>query len=95
MLRNQIQDEKECLRRMVEYLNNITSQLVDSFHTESNKIRHLLNSVLGKKRESTPLENISTTQSNFDQLVMALNESVQLERELKRQVYIRRHIKAN
>ena len=39
MTRHQIQYEKECLPRMVEYLNNITPQLVDGFHTESNKIR--------------------------------------------------------
>ena len=30
---HQRQDERECLRRMVEYLNNITSQLVDCYRT--------------------------------------------------------------
>ena len=39
MVCHQTQDEKECLRRMVAYINNITPQLVDGFHTESNKIR--------------------------------------------------------
>ena len=38
MPRDQIQDEKECIRQIVEYLNNITPQLLDGFHTESNKI---------------------------------------------------------
>ena len=49
MVRHQIQDEKECLRRMVEYLDNNIPQLVDCFHTESNKIRYLRKAVLGKK----------------------------------------------
>ena len=37
IVRHQIQHEKECLRRIVEYLNNITPKLVDGFHSESNK----------------------------------------------------------
>ena len=82
MARHQIQDEKELLRRMVEYLNNITPQLVDCFYTESNKMRYLRNAVLGKKWLSTPLKNISTTQYSFDQLGMVLNERIQLEREI-------------
>ena len=49
MVHHLIQDEKECLHCMEEYLNNITSKLVDGFHTESNKIRYLRNAVLGKK----------------------------------------------
>ena len=67
---------------MVEYLNNITPQLVDGFHTESNKIKYLHDAVLGKKWANTPLNNISTTQYNFDQLVLALNKSIQPEREI-------------
>ena len=62
MARHPIQDEKECLRRVDEYINNITSKLVDGFHSESNKIKCLRNAVLGKKYESTPLKNISTVQ---------------------------------
>ena len=49
MTRHQVKDEKECLRRMDEYLNNITPQQVDGFCTESNKIRHLRNAEIGKK----------------------------------------------
>ena len=45
----QIQYEKEFLRRMVEFLINITPQLVDGFHIESNKKRFPRNEVLGKK----------------------------------------------
>ena len=33
----------------VEYLDNITLQLVDGFHTEKNKITYLRNAVLDKK----------------------------------------------
>ena len=76
MARHQIQDEEESLCRMVEYLNNITTQLLDDFHNESNKIRHLRNAVFGKICATTPLKNISTVQYNLDQLVMALNESI-------------------
>ena len=36
--RHQIQDEIECLRPMVKYHNNTTPQILDGFHTESNKI---------------------------------------------------------
>ena len=43
MARHQIQNEKECLRRMVEYPNKMTLQLVDSFPTELNKTRYLRN----------------------------------------------------
>ena len=35
---HQVRDEKECIRRMDEYLKNITTQLEDGFHIESNKI---------------------------------------------------------
>ena len=80
MARRQIQYEKECIRRMIEYLNNITQRLVGGFHTDSNKIRCLRNAVLGKKWSTTPLENISTGKYNFDNLVMALNEIIRLER---------------
>ena len=38
IVRHQIQDENECLRQMVEYLNNIIQQLVGGIHTESNRI---------------------------------------------------------
>ena len=57
---------------MVEYLNNITPQLVDGFHTESNKTSYIHNVVLFKKWASTPLKNIPTAQYNFDQLVMGI-----------------------
>ena len=67
---------------MVEYLNNITSQLVDVFHTESNKIRYIHSAVHGKELETTPLKNISTAQNKFDKLVMPLNESIQPERKI-------------
>ena len=60
MARHRIQDEKEGLRRIVEYLNNITPQLVEGFHTESNKLRYLRSAVLGKKWATTPLKSIST-----------------------------------
>ena len=84
MARHQIKGEKECLHCMVEYLNNITSKLVDGFHTKSNKIRYLLNGVFGKKCITTSLKNVSTVQYNFDQQAMALNESIQPECEIKK-----------
>ena len=83
MARYQIQDEKDCLRRMVEYLNNVTPQFVDDSHTESNKIRCLRDRVLRKKWATILLKNISAAQYNFDQLVMVLNESIELEREIQ------------
>ena len=70
------------LTQNVEYLNKITPQLVDGFHTGSNKRRRLRNAVLGMKRTAAPLKNISTTQYNFDQIVMALNASIQREHEI-------------
>ena len=84
MTRHQIKDEKECLNCMIEYLNNIARQLVDGFHTESNKIRHLRKSILGKRWTTTPLNNICTVQYKFYQLVMTLHEIIQLEREIKK-----------
>ena len=57
---HQMQDKKECLQRMVEYLDNITLQLVNAFHNESNKIRYPYNSVFGKKWVTILLKNIST-----------------------------------
>ena len=68
MIRHQIRDGKECLCPMVEYLNKITSKLVDSFHTESNKMGYLRNAVLDKKWETTPLKNISAEQYNLTNL---------------------------
>ena len=53
-------------------------------HTELNKIRCLLNAVLGKKWATTPLKNIPTAQYNLDRLIMALNESIQPEREIQK-----------
>ena len=82
MARHQIQYEKEFLRRTVEYLNNNTTQLVDGFHTESNKTRFLLNAVLGMKCATSLLKNISTTQYYFDKLLVALNERLQFETEI-------------
>ena len=79
---HQIQNKKKCLRRIVEYLNNITPQLVDVFHTESNKIRYLRNAALGKKLATTFLKNTSMAQYNFDKLGMGLNKSIQLVREI-------------
>ena len=49
MKRTQIQDEKVVLRRIVEYLNNITLQLVERFYIESYKIKYPRNAVLGIK----------------------------------------------
>ena len=83
MERHQIWDEKEALRRIVKYLNSITPQFAEGFHTESNRIIYLRNAVLDKKWAATPMENISTARYTFDQLVMALNEGIQLEREIE------------
>ena len=60
MARHQIQDEKEGLSRIVEYLKYVTPQLFEGFHNESNKVRYLRNEVPGKKWETTPSKNIST-----------------------------------
>ena len=84
MTRTQIKNEWDVLQHIVEYLNNIASQLVDRFHSRSNKIRYIHNTVLGKKCSITQLMNISTVQYSFDQLVMALRESVQLQRKIVR-----------
>ena len=43
--RHQIRDEKECLRRIMEYPNKITLYLVYGFHTESSLIRYLHSTV--------------------------------------------------
>ena len=67
---------------IVEYLNKITPQLMDSFHTASNEKRYLRNATLGRKWATTPLKNISKAQYNFHQLMMAFNESIQREREI-------------
>ena len=56
----QKQGDKECLRSIVEYFSNITSQLEDGFYIRSKYIRYPRNAVLGKKRETTPLKNFST-----------------------------------
>ena len=56
----QIKDDKECLRYMVKYLNNITPQLVDGFRTKSNKVRYLGDSILRNKWAITPPKNMST-----------------------------------
>ena len=82
MARQQIQDEKEFLCCTADYLKNITPQLVDGFHTESNKIRYLRSAVLGKKCATTALKNISTAQYDFEKLGMQLNESIQPERRI-------------
>ena len=68
---------------MVGYLNKITPHFVDGFRTKSNMTRCLHNAVFGKRWATTPL-NISMVQYNFDQLVIALNESNQLEREIEK-----------
>ena len=67
---------------MVEYLNHVTPQLVDGFHSESNEIRNLRKAVIGKKYTANTLKNISTAQYYLDQLVMGLNKSIQLERKI-------------
>ena len=84
MERNQIQDEKENLRRIVEYLNKITAQPVDGFYIESIKIRYLHKGVLGKKLATTSLKNIFTSQCTFERFFIALNDSIQLEREIEK-----------
>ena len=68
---------------------------MNGFHSESNIIRYLCNAVLGKKQETTPLKNISTTEYNSDQLVMILNECVHIEREIERQVHPPKRITVN
>ena len=57
---SKINDKKKRLLWMVEYLSNTTPQLVNGFHTESNKIRYLCDGVFGKKWVAAPLKNIST-----------------------------------
>ena len=81
--RSLIQYEKECLQRIVEYPNNMAPHLVVRFQTESNKRRYPSNAVIDKKCATTPVRNISAAQYNYDHLVLALNESIQLEREIE------------
>ena len=83
MARHRIQYEKVGIRCIVEYPDNATSQLVERFHTGSNKIRFLRNAVLGKDWTTTSLKNICTSQYSFDQLVLAQNDSIQLEKGIK------------
>ena len=66
MPQHQIQDEKECLRRVVEYLNQVASQPMDGHCTESNRIRYLRNAVLGKRWATTTLKTFYTAQYSFD-----------------------------
>ena len=79
--RHQIQYEKEYIGRKVVYLNNVTPQLVDGFHTEANKIRYLHYAILGKRWATTPLKNISTAEYNFDQPLLEKSESITLQQE--------------
>ena len=46
MSQNQVLNEKECLRHLVEYLNRISTQLLEGLHTKSNKIGCLHNTVI-------------------------------------------------
>ena len=69
---------------MIEYLNKVTVQLVDGFHTEKHKTRYLRNALLRKQWAEVPLKNISPNNHDYDQLVIALNESIQLQREMDR-----------
>ena len=39
MARNQIGDEKECMKHLVESLNKVTPQQLEGLQTEHNKIR--------------------------------------------------------
>ena len=84
VVRNQIQDEKGCFLPMVEYLKNITVQLLDGFYTKRNKMRYLRSDILGKKWAITTLKNMSTAQYSFEKLVMALNGSIKLEHEIEK-----------
>ena len=84
MIHHQVHDKKEFLHHIVEYPNNITQQLVDGFHTESNQVRYLCNAVTGKKLSSTPLKNICTAQYDFDQLAMVLTKNILHEREIEK-----------
>ena len=84
MARHQIQEEKECLGRIIQNLKKNHPQLVKGLHTESNKIRYLCNDTLGKKQTKTPLADIYTAQYNFYYLVMPFNEGIQLEREVEK-----------
>ena len=76
MVRFQIQDEIEYLCCRLGYLYNIKPQTVDGFHTESNKIRYFLNTVLDEKCETSSSKNIFTAQYNLGHPEMALNESI-------------------
>ena len=49
MVHYEIYNRKECICSIDEYFNGFTPQLVDESHTESNNIKYLLSSVLGKK----------------------------------------------
>ena len=83
MARHLIEHEEEYLRRIVEYHNKITAQLVDGFHTESNKISYLRYTIISKRYATNPLKNIFKSQYSFDQLKMELNESVQPEEKIE------------
>ena len=69
---------------MVEYRNNITPQFVDGFHAELNKMRYLHSAVHSKKCATSPLKNISATQSYFDQVTMVLNENIYPENKIEK-----------
>ena len=45
-------------------------------------IGYLCSAVAGKGLKPTPLKNISMVQYSFDQLMMVLNNSIQLEHEI-------------
>ena len=84
MKRRQMQGGKESLRPIVEYLKYITPQQVEGFHSEFKKVRYLCNAVLGPRWTTEPLRSISKAQYTFDKLMLALNESIQLEREIEK-----------
>ena len=80
MTRNHIKYEKEGLQCIVEYLYEITTQLVEGLHTKSNKIKNVRKKLLGKNWVTIPLENISVAQYTFYRIFLVLNKRIQLER---------------
>ena len=66
MAHNQAQDEKEFLRKLVEYLSKMMPELVKGINTEPNKVQYLRCTILGKQWATIPLNNNSTSHYQLD-----------------------------
>ena len=72
---------RKCLNLIAEYTSYLTKIFINWFHTWLNKVKHLHGAVFDKKWEQF-IWRVLSQKNNFDQRVMALNESVDPERNV-------------